>query len=164
MVDTQLLEDYIAKSGKTKSYLSNKMGITIQTLRKKSTNQYDFKMGEVDILCSEIGVKTVKERNLIFLSKKQTKCLRRKTMPRINAKKKQYKISDLTKYIIAEMYAQDISQQEMAQHLGITQSTLSYRLKNNAFSYGDLLTIFNVLGTDADTKVKLMTLQEERGE
>ena len=67
-------------------------------------------------------------------------------------------ISDLSKYIIAEMYGQDISQEEMGMHLGITQSTFSYRLKHNAFSYGDLLTIFSVLGTSDDMKVKLMTL------
>lgn len=79
-------------------------------------------------------------------------------MPRITAKNKEYKISDLSKYIVSEMYAQDITQAEMATHLGVTQSTFSYKLKHNAFSYGDLLTIFDVLGTSEEKKVELMSL------
>lgn len=70
MVNTELLERRIAETGKTKSFLAKKMGITIQTLRKKCINQSDFKMTEVDILCTEIGVKTAKEKNEIFLVKK----------------------------------------------------------------------------------------------
>lgn len=79
-------------------------------------------------------------------------------MPRVRIKKKEYMISDLTKYIVGEMYAQDISQEEMAYHLGITQQAFSYRLRHNIFSYGDLLTIFNVLETPNEVKVKLLTL------
>lgn len=79
-------------------------------------------------------------------------------MPRVTIKKKQYKISDLSKYIVGEMFAQDISQAKMATSLGITQQGFSYKLKHNNFSYGDLLTIFEVLKTPDETKKKLMTL------
>lgn len=79
-------------------------------------------------------------------------------MPRVSIKKKQYKISDLSKYIASEMFAQDISQVEIAMRLGITQQGFSYKLRNNRFSYGDLLTIFELLGTPDDVKTKLMTL------
>lgn len=79
-------------------------------------------------------------------------------MPRVSLSKKKYKVSDLSKYIASEMYAQDISQEELAMHLGITQPGLSYKMKNNAFSYGDLLTIFDVFGTPNEKKAELMTL------
>lgn len=69
MVNTQELEKYINNSGKTKSFLANKMGITIQTFRKKCTNQNDFYLSEADVLCEELGIKTKKERDNIFLSK-----------------------------------------------------------------------------------------------
>lgn len=79
-------------------------------------------------------------------------------MPRITAKNKEYKISDLSKYISGEMWAQDITQKEMAYHLGITQQGFGYKLSHNNFSYGDLLTIFDVLGTSEEKKVELMSL------
>jgi len=87
-----------------------------------------------------------------------THCDKRSNMPRISIKKKDYKKTDLTGYIMREMYVQNISQIEMATHLGITQPTLSYRFKHNSFSYGDLLTIFQVLGTPDEVIVKLMKL------
>lgn len=79
-------------------------------------------------------------------------------MPRVSIKKKEYKVSDLAKYIASEMYAQDISQAEMATRLGVTQQAFSYKLKHSVFSYGDLLTICESLGTPDEVKVKLLTL------
>lgn len=70
MVNTPLLESYIAESGKTKTFLAGKLGITIQTLKKKCTNKNDFKLSEADVLCNELGIKTKRERDNIFLSNK----------------------------------------------------------------------------------------------
>lgn len=77
-------------------------------------------------------------------------------MPRIKAKKKEYKVSDLSLYIVLEMRKQDISQDEMAHILGITQPGFSYKLKHNAFNYGDLLAIFETLGTEDKDILQLM--------
>lgn len=79
-------------------------------------------------------------------------------MPRIKAKKKEYKVSDLSLYIVLEMRRQDVSQDEMAHILGITQPGFSYKLKRNVFSYGDLLTIFETLGTEDEVILRLMKL------
>ena len=79
-------------------------------------------------------------------------------MPRIKAKKKEYKVSSLSLYIVLEMRKQDISQDKMARILGITQPGFSYKLKRNAFSYGDLLTIFETLGTEDEAILRLMKL------
>lgn len=79
-------------------------------------------------------------------------------MPRIKAKKKDYKISDLSLYIVGKMYQEDITQEEMAIRLGITQPTFCYKLKQNSFSYGDLLTIFETLGTEDEKILQLMKI------
>ena len=66
MVDTQVLEEIIEKTGKKKSYLADKLGITIQSLRLKITNQTDFKSGEVAILCQELGITRLTDKEKIF--------------------------------------------------------------------------------------------------
>lgn len=69
MVNTELLEKKITESGKTKSFLSNKLGITLQTFKKKCTNNGDFFLSEVDILCSELDIKMLTEKERIFFAK-----------------------------------------------------------------------------------------------
>ena len=69
MVDTQMLEQIISESGKKKSYLADKIGISIQNLRLKITNKLDFKTGEVAILCQELGITKLTEKEKIFFKK-----------------------------------------------------------------------------------------------
>lgn len=69
MVNTQLLEDKIKESGKTKTFLACKMGKTIQSLNTKIKNKYDFTSSEVDILCTELGVTKLSEKDAIFFAK-----------------------------------------------------------------------------------------------
>ena len=69
MIDTKELEKRIAESGKTKSYLSKKMGITIQTLRLKLKNLSDFTTSQVDILCKELNITRLTDKEKIFFMK-----------------------------------------------------------------------------------------------
>ena len=69
MVNTQMLEDKIKESGKTKTFLAGKIGKTIQSLNTKIKNQYDFTSSEVDILCTELGVTKLSEKDAIFFAK-----------------------------------------------------------------------------------------------
>lgn len=69
MVDTQLLEDAILKSGKKKVYLADRLGISIQTLRLKIKNCYPFDTDEVAILCDEVGIKRLTDKERIFFAK-----------------------------------------------------------------------------------------------
>lgn len=69
MVNSALLEAKIIESGKTKSFLSHKIGITLQTFKKKCTNNAGFYLSEVDILCTELDIKTLKEKEQIFFAK-----------------------------------------------------------------------------------------------
>lgn len=69
MIDTQYLEKKIADSGKTKTYLASKMGMSIQSFRLKSINKYDFTTSEVATLCEELGISKLTEKEKIFFAK-----------------------------------------------------------------------------------------------
>lgn len=68
MVNTNLLELAIFKSKKTKKYLAEKCGISTETLRQKINNVYDFKSSEVAILCDELGIVNLDEKEQIFFA------------------------------------------------------------------------------------------------
>ena len=69
MVDTEALELLIRQSGKRIGYLADKLGISRQYLRMKITNKADFTNRETDILCSEIGITSLKMMQQIFFAK-----------------------------------------------------------------------------------------------
>ena len=72
MVDTELLEQKIIESGKKIGYLAEKLGISRQYFRMKCKNKADFTNRETDILCDELSITTLEEKEKIFF-KKQTK-------------------------------------------------------------------------------------------
>ena len=65
MVDTQNLELLISQSGKTKTFLAQKIGKTIQTLK----NEYPFNTDEVEILCGELSITKLSDKEKIFFKK-----------------------------------------------------------------------------------------------
>lgn len=69
MVDTQLLEEEIKKSGKRKSYLAEKCECSIQALRLKIQGKYDFSTTQVDVLCKELGITSLVRKEKIFFKK-----------------------------------------------------------------------------------------------
>lgn len=88
-------------------------------------------------------------------------------MPRIERKKKDYMIKDLTGWIRKNMHMRGLTQEDIARELGITQQAVSERLNpkkyesgemKDPFSYGDLLTLFKVLEFTPEEKERLLTL------
>ena len=69
MVDTPLLEQRIKDSGKKYGYLAEKLGISRQYFRMKCKNKADFTNRETDILCSELGITSLTEKEKIFFKK-----------------------------------------------------------------------------------------------
>lgn len=69
MVNTLLLEKKIEQSGKLKKYLANKCGISIQSFRLKCINKSIFNTNQVDVLCDELSIKTLREKESIFFAK-----------------------------------------------------------------------------------------------
>ncbi len=77
-------------------------------------------------------------------------------MPRVNLNKRKYKISDFSKWLKGEMFAQGLTQTYVAAELGTSQQNFSKKLKSSDFSYKELLTIFQLLQTDDLTICRLM--------
>lgn len=69
MVDTELLEQKIIESGKKIGYLAEKLGISRQYFRMKCKNKADFTNRETDILCNELSITTLTEKEKIFFKK-----------------------------------------------------------------------------------------------
>lgn len=82
-------------------------------------------------------------------------------MPRGYINAKQYRKTDLIKYLVGEMDAKHISQAQMGRVIGLSQQGFSYKKKTAEFTFTELLLIFNYLKTPDEQIIKLMKL--ERG-
>lgn len=69
MNNIELLEKKIQESGKKKSYLAKKCGLSRAGFRNCVLNKTEFKTSQVDILCYELGITTLKEKEIIFFAK-----------------------------------------------------------------------------------------------
>lgn len=66
MTDTKKLEDLIKDSGKTKSHIAKKAGMSIQTLRLKMTNKFPFTTDEVQAIAEEVHIHEASELMEVF--------------------------------------------------------------------------------------------------
>ena len=66
MTDTQYLKKLIVESGKKKSYLAEKIGCSRQYFRMKCNNEAPFTVVEVNILCEELNITKLSEKEKIF--------------------------------------------------------------------------------------------------
>jgi hypothetical protein len=69
MTNTNLLEIRIANSGKKKGYLAEKIGLSSAGFRNCITNKSEFRVSQVEILCDELGITSLAEREQIFFAK-----------------------------------------------------------------------------------------------
>lgn len=79
-------------------------------------------------------------------------------MPRVAIKKKDYMISDLSKWIVGKMYAMKVRQRDMAELLEITQPAFCKKLKGSYFTYGELLSVLKKLEATDEEILRLMKL------
>ena len=89
-------------------------------------------------------------------------------MPRITAKKKEYKVLDLKKWIRMQMAASGKKQSDVGKVLGISQCAVSERLKDkkkggkiinpDPFSYGDVVALCELFEVSGEERQKLLTL------
>ena len=70
MTNTELLESKIKESGKKIGYLAQKVGLSYVGFRNCVTNKAEFKTSQVNILCDELGITKLSEKEAIFFSKK----------------------------------------------------------------------------------------------
>lgn len=70
MTDTIELNRLIRDSGLTKSYIANKLGITLYGFQKKRENKSQFTAEEIKILCEILKIKSLREKEKIFFCRK----------------------------------------------------------------------------------------------
>ncbi len=68
MTNTELLEAKIADSGKKKVYLAEKVGLTYAGFRNCCINKAEFKASHIAILCDELNITSLKEKEAIFFA------------------------------------------------------------------------------------------------
>lgn len=68
MTNQKLLEQKIAKSGKKKSYLAKRCGLSRAGFRNCVINKAEFKTSQVDTLCIELGITSLREKESIFFA------------------------------------------------------------------------------------------------
>lgn len=69
MTNTELLEEKIDKSGKKRKYLAERCGLTYAGFRNCVINKSEFKASHIDILCAELGITSLKEKESIFFAR-----------------------------------------------------------------------------------------------
>lgn len=69
MNNTELLEKKIAESGKKKGYLAEKVGLSRAGFRNCLINKAEFKATQIDVLCAELEITSLEEKNVIFFAK-----------------------------------------------------------------------------------------------
>ena len=68
MTDTELLKHIISKSGFKLEYLAEKCGISRQSLSNKISNRNLFTAKEIDILCKELKIISLVEKEHVFFA------------------------------------------------------------------------------------------------
>lgn len=66
MTNTELLERKIADSGKKKGYLAEKCGLSRTGFNNCIQNRAEFKTSQVKILCLELNITDLAEKEAIF--------------------------------------------------------------------------------------------------
>ncbi len=91
-------------------------------------------------------------------------------MPRITAKKKDYKVLDLKGWVEGQMKIHGLNQTDVGKALGLSQPQVSYMLRipkkekdrtlnrMDTISYGDLLTLCELFEVSDEEKIRLLTL------
>lgn len=91
-------------------------------------------------------------------------------MPRVECKKKDYKLKDFKGWVVQQMHIHHKTQKEIGEALGISQGRVSLMLKipknkkeerevkNDPFSYGQVLTLCELFEVDEKEKARLLTL------
>lgn len=68
MTNTALLEDKISQSGLKKTYLAEKVGLSLAGFRNCCINKAEFKARQIQILCDELKITSLKEKEAIFFA------------------------------------------------------------------------------------------------
>lgn len=79
-------------------------------------------------------------------------------MPRVAIKKRQYKVSDFSQWIVGRMFALKLTQEDMGDALGISQPAFCGRLKSGFFTYADMLVLLPMLQATDEEILRFMKM------
>ena len=68
MTDTKLLEQAIKASGRTKTYLAEKIGLSLAGFRNCAVNKAEFKASQIQALCVLLDIKDPAQKEAIFFA------------------------------------------------------------------------------------------------
>lgn len=68
MTNFELLEEEIKKSGKKKTYLAKKAGMSYASFRNCCLNKQEFRTSQVKILCDELNITNPETKQAIFFA------------------------------------------------------------------------------------------------
>ena len=69
LTNTELLEKKTKEKGLKKGYLASKCGLSRAGYRNCELNKAEFTTSQVEILCEELGITSLREKESIFFAK-----------------------------------------------------------------------------------------------
>ena len=66
MINTELLNGIIDRSGKSLGNIAEALGISLATLKSRITGKTSLRPEEIDVLCSVLGISSLSERMRVF--------------------------------------------------------------------------------------------------
>ena len=69
MTDTELLQDYIDRSGLKIKFIAEKVGLTPYGFSRKRDGLSEFTPSEIAVLCDVLHIETLEERWAVFFCK-----------------------------------------------------------------------------------------------
>lgn len=82
-------------------------------------------------------------------------------MPRACINTKHYKQETIGGWIVSQLFKKNLKRAALAEALDITVQGLNWKLHNNSFDYGDLLTVFEFLGSEDEEVLFVMKLKTD---
>lgn len=79
-------------------------------------------------------------------------------MPRVCINKKQYKVGDIGSWVVSRLFKERKRYEDLAQELDTTRQNIYYKIHHNAFTYGDMLTIFEFFNCTDEEILQVMKL------
>ena len=69
MTDTNLLKEWIRKSGLKQEHIAERLHLSSYGFARKRDNLSQFNAAEIDVLCSILGIDRLEDRFAIFFAK-----------------------------------------------------------------------------------------------
>ena len=69
MTNVELFESKVKESGKKKGYLAEKCGLSRAGFRNCETNKAEWTSSQISILCEELNITSLREKEAIFFAK-----------------------------------------------------------------------------------------------